>query len=103
MRDDYIIEITDPHYTAGMAGGVAVPVPDGAAFTLWTVEGDRVAAVRRHEVGRYVIDGDDDLRLYRDEGTPGDGPVLYREWADALADATGGRLTAGEIAQLPVL
>jgi hypothetical protein len=79
----YIVQITDPHYSAGMAGGVAVPVPDGGAFALYTTEGDLIAQAWKTESGNYVSDGD----------------FVYSTWTAALADATGGELTAAEVAE----
>ncbi len=90
MLDDYLVEIVSLYYSAGMmtAASDISPVTDGYAFRLWTVEGDLIAEVTKHEdSGRYALTGDP-MRL------------LYREWQGALAD--GSKLTADEISRLDV-
>ena len=85
--DDYLVEITNPHFSAGMAGYVAVPVPDGDEFKLWTVEGDLVAEAVKDGTGRYLTANGD----------------RYGTWAEALAAATGGRFTPDEVARVATL
>lgn len=77
----------DTFYSAGMSGGVAVPVPDAEVIRLMDDEGSILATAYRHTPsGRYTITDD----VQRDT-------LLYRDWRQCLLDQAPGEYTRAEV------